>query len=281
VREQRRKSLTEHGLRVESRFGKFNVAVKAITQQEIDTQFDIILLTCKAYDLTSAIDSIAPAVGMQTAILPLLNGIAHIDTLNARFGRNRVLGGVAKIAATLAPDGVIKHLNDWRYITFGEQNGELTPRVLALKAAFDLSSAVIATAVPDIMHIMWEKLVHLSTTAGMTCLMRASVGEIARTRDGVALMLNFLERNAKIAEQFGHAPSDKFMSEYRQLFADKTSSYTASMLRDIERHGPIEADHIIGFMLDKALACGIDPTLHRIVYTHLQSYEQRRAAGRF
>src|SRR6185437_2133185 len=157
VREQRRKLLAERGLQIESKFGNFSSAVKAITQQEIDNQFDIVLLTCKAYDLPSAIDSIAPAVGAQTAVLPLLNGIAHIDILSAKFGRDRVLGGVAKIAATLTPDGVIKHLNDWRYITFGEQNGELTPRVQVLKKAFDKSS-VVAAAVPNIIQIMWEKL---------------------------------------------------------------------------------------------------------------------------
>jgi 2-dehydropantoate 2-reductase len=280
VREQRRKLLAERGLHIESRYGNFSGPVKAITMQEIYSAFDIVLLTCKAYDLPSAIDSIAPAVGPQTAILPLLNGIAHIDILNSRFGRDRVLGGVAKIAATLTPEGVIKHLNDWRYITFGEQDGVLSPRVLALANAFDGKTAV-ASAVPDIMQIMWEKLVHLSTIAGMTCLMRASVGEIARTRDGTALMLDFLTRNAEIAVRSGHAPSAKFMTEYQQLCADKTSAYTASMLRDLERHGPIEADHIIGFMLDKALAHGMDANLHRIVYAHLKSYEQRRAAGRF
>jgi 2-dehydropantoate 2-reductase len=279
VRERRRKNLAERGLRVESKFGKFSGSVKAITQAEIAGEFDIVLLTCKAYDLPSAIETISAAVGKHTAILPLLNGVAHIQVLNDRFGKDRVLGGVAKIAATLTPDGVIKHLNDWRYISFGEQNGELSPRVVALKSAFDKTS-VIAAAVPNIMQIMWEKIVHLATVAGMTCTMRASVGEIARTRDGIALMFEFLEHNVQIATRAGYAPSEKFVAEYQQLFADKTSAYTASMLRDIERQGPIEADHIVGYMLNKAIAFQIDATLHRIVCTHLQSYEQRRAAGR-
>jgi 2-dehydropantoate 2-reductase len=279
VREQRQKYLAEHGLRLESPFGDFATPVKAITKAELSGAFDVILLTCKAYDLPSAIETIAGAVGSDTAILPLLNGVAHIDLLNAKFGRARVLGGVAKIAATLTSEGIIQHLNNWRYITFGEQDGTLSPRVLALKAAFDKSS-VVAAAVPNIMQIMWEKIVHLSTIAGMTCAMRASVGEIARTRDGARLMIEFLERNAEIARDEGFPPSDKFMEEYRQLFSNTKSNYTASMLRDIERKGPIEADHIIGFMLDRAHAHKIDPALHRIVFVHLQSYEQRRTANR-
>lgn len=279
VRERRQKHLAEHGLRIESAFGDFTAPVKAITQAEINGAFDVVVLTCKAYDLLSAMEVIAPAVGNDTAILPLLNGVAHIDLLNKKYGRAHVLGGVAKIAVTLTPEGTIKHLNDWRYITFGEQDGTMSPRVLALKAAFDKTS-VIAAVVPDIMHIMWEKIVHLATIAGMTCTMRASVGEIARTQDGAALMIKFLERNAEIAAREGFAPSDKAMAEYRQLFTDKKSNYTASMLRDIERKGPIEADHIMGFMLNKAGAHNIDQTLHRIVYVHLQAYEQRRAVAR-
>jgi len=278
VREGRRKQLAADGIRIESIFGNASVRAKAVTATEIEHPFDLILLTCKAYDLANAVGTIERAVGDQTAILPLLNGIAHIEILNAKFGRSRVLGGVAKIAATLTPDGAIKHLNDWRYITFGEQDGSLSERVLSLKAAFDKTS-VVASAVPNIMQVMWEKIVHLSTVAGMTCVMRASVGEIARTKYGSELMIGFLERNAEIAAREGFGPPDSFLVEYRQLFRNKSSAYTASMLRDIQRNGPIEADHILGFMLDKAIKHKIDPSLHRFIYTNLQAHEEHRAAG--
>jgi len=211
-------------------------------------------------------------------VLPLLNGVAHVDQLNDTFGDGRVRAGLAKIAATLSPDGIIRHLNDWRYITFGEQNGEMSARVEALKAAFDKTS-VIASAVPNIMQTMWEKIVHLSTVAGMTCAMRANVGEIARTADGTEMMIQLLERNAEIAAREGHAPSDTFLAEYRQLFNDQSSTYAASMLRDIQRNGAVEADHILGFMLAKARQHGVDPSLHRFIYVHLQAYEQHRAAA--
>jgi 2-dehydropantoate 2-reductase len=277
VREGRLKQIAEKGIRIESMYGNVAVAAKAITKSQIDKPADVILLTCKAYDLASAIETIAPAVGPQTAILPLLNGIAHIDTLNAKFGRARVLAGAAKIPATLTPDGVIKHLGDWRYITFGEQDGALSPRATALKAVFDKTS-IQATASPNIMQIMWDKIVHLATVAGMTCTMRASVGEIARTKYGADIMVEFLERNAEIAKCEGYAPSDSFLAEYRQLFRNKESTYTASMLRDIEREGQIEADHVLGFMLEKAIKHNLDSTYHRFVYTHLKAYEERRAA---
>lgn len=278
VREKRQKQLIADDLRIESIFGNAKLPVKAVTVREAKGPYDYVILTCKAYDLADAIKTVAPFVGPSTAILPLLNGVAHINQLNESFGAERVLGGVAKIAVTMSPDGVIKHLNDWRFVTFGEQNGEMSARIEALKAAFDKTS-VIAKTVPNIMQTMWDKVVHLSTVAGMTCTMRASVGDIARTDAGTSLMITLLERNAAIAAAEGFKPSEEFLSEYRTLFRDKTSGYTASMLRDIERNGPVEADHILGFMLEKAKQHGLDPSMHQFIYTHLQAYEQRRSAG--
>lgn len=279
VREKRKALLQSRGLRIESSFGNFESPVKAITTDEIRDTFDIVFLTCKSYDLSSAMDAIERSIGENTAILPLLNGVAHIDVLNMRFGCRCVLGGLAKIAVNLTPDGVIKHLNTWNYITFGEQDGSMSPRVVGLKDVFDKTS-VVAVAVPDIKHKMWEKVVHLATVAGMTCLMRASIGEIARTPDGSALLIELLERNAAIAEREGFGVSEEFLGEYRELFRNTQSTYTASMLRDLEKGTMIEADHIIGFVLEKARAHEMDDSMHRLIFTHLKAYEQRRAAGR-
>ena len=279
VRDGRKASLQKNGLRIESQFGNFSSPVRAVTRDEIAAPVDLVLLTCKSYDLASAIETIRPAVGPKTAILPLLNGLSHVDDLNRVFGAERVLGGFAKIAVTMLPDGTIKHLNDWRYITFGEQNGVMSERLGVVKALFDRTS-VVATAVPNIMAGMWEKLVHLATVAGATSVMRANIGEIARTEEGTALMIELLETNAEIASRAGFAPSAAFLDEYRALLSDRKSMNTASMLRDIESKGQIEADHIIGYLLRNAREYGVDDRLLRVIYVNTKAYEQRRKAGR-
>ncbi|HEX3972663.1 MAG TPA: ketopantoate reductase family protein [Stellaceae bacterium] len=278
VREGRKAGLQKDGLRIESKFGNFSSPVRAVTRDEITAPADLVLLTCKAYDLQAAIEAIRPAVGPKTAILPLLNGISHIDDLNRVFGAERVLGGFAKIAVTMLPNGTIKHLNDWRFITFGEQNGATTERLGAMKALFDRTS-VVAGVVPNIMAGMWEKLVQLATVAGATSVMRANVGEIARTAEGLALMNELFDTNAEIAKRVGFAPSTAFIDDYRATL-DRKSTSTASMLRDIEGKGQIEADHVIGYLLRKAREHGVDDRLLRVIYIHLKAYEERRAAGR-
>jgi 2-dehydropantoate 2-reductase len=233
VRKQRRQMLAANGLRVESCYGDFAAPVKAVVKFELTGPFDVILLACKAYDIAEAVESIATAVGPNSTILPILNGIAHIDLLNAKYGSSSVLGGVVKIAATLTADGTIRHLNDWHCITFGEQDGTLSDRVGALRDTFERTS-VVATAVPDIMRIMWEKLIHLATTAGMTSVMRANIGEILRTQEGAGLLHEIIERNAEIARREGFEPTARFLTDLRQMVSNTTSTQTTSILRDLE-----------------------------------------------
>ncbi|NKC30507.1 2-dehydropantoate 2-reductase [Falsiroseomonas selenitidurans] len=277
VRPGRAAALARDGLRVRSTFGDIDRPVA--TTGRAGPGFDVVLLSCKAYDLDSAIEAIRPAVEAGACVLPILNGMAHIATLNAAFGPQRVWGGLAKCAATLTPDGVVQHLGDWHWLTFGDQDGRLDGRAGALAAALGQAPGLVAEAVPDIERRMWEKLVHLGTVAAGTVLMRASVGEIVRAGGG-AFLLTLLERNAAIAAARGHAMTDAFLSGYRTLFTDPASPYTASMLRDLEAGGRTEADHILGFLADAARRAGVDPGLHDLAHLHARAFDQRRDAGR-
>lgn len=281
VREPRQKALQANGLRIESPFGDASLPVKTTMSSGLEPVFDAVILTCKAYDLEDAIKTITPGVAPAGYILPLLNGIAHIDILNARFGKERVLGGSAKIQVTLTKEGTVQQLNDWRTITFGEQTGELSDRVQTLAALFAAAKGVEALAVDDVMQRMWEKIVHLATAASITCLMRANVGEVVRTPEGAPIFLEQLRIAAEIAAANGHRPSEVFMENYRDTFSQLDSRYTTSMLRDIERRGRTEVDHILGFMLTKAREAGLDHRTLLLAYTHVKAFEQRLAAGRF
>ena len=211
VRERRSEQLAQNGLVIESVYGNATLPVRSVLAADLTPDHDVVLLTCKAYDLDSAIDAIAPGLRPDGVVLPLLNGLAHIDRLNARFGQHRVLGGTAKIAATLSGEGVIRHLNDWRFITLGEQDGMISARASAIATAFPPQS-VVAKVSGAILQEMWEKLVHLASAASMTCLMRASVGEIVRTPDGAAQFRALLDLNAAIAAASGHAPGADFLA---------------------------------------------------------------------
>ena len=279
VRDHRKAEVSATGLRIQSCFGDAAIRIKAIVQDELEASYDTIIFACKAFDLDRAMDSIAPALKDGSCILPLLNGIDHLQVLNHRFGRERVLGGTAKIASTLALDGTIQHLNDWNFLKFGEQNGGSSDRTEQLAKVFP-TGTVQATAVDDILQEMWEKLVHLSTAAAMTCLMRANVGEIARVAAAEQMFQRMLDEAAAAAELNGHRPSGAFMETYRTLFADRSSGYATSMLRDVEAGKPTEAEHIVGHMVREVRRAGIKGSLFEIALANLEVYEQRRQANR-
>src|SRR6202167_4462874 len=133
VRPRRQAQLAKTGLVIRSRFGDVSLpAPPTVTADALRAPFDLILLSCKSYDLQSAADSFAPAVGPNTAILPLLNGMGHIDYLAERFGGGAVLGGQCVISATLDAEGRILHLNDFHALSFGERDGSASARAEAI-----------------------------------------------------------------------------------------------------------------------------------------------------
>jgi 2-dehydropantoate 2-reductase len=275
VRQRRAAELAKTGLVIRSRFGDADLPnPPTVAAEDLRRPFDLILLSCKAYDLAGAANSFAPAVGAGTAILPFLNGMAHLDFLESRFGGGAVLGGQCVISTTLDAEGRVLHLNDTHLMSFGERDGSRSTRAEAIAetmagAGFDsrLSTAILQE--------MWEKWVFIATTAGITCLMRASVGDIVAAK-GAALTTSLFDECAAIATAHGFPPSEEILKRSRAMLTAPGSTFAASMLRDIERGAPIEADHIVGDLLQRGNGIDRDYPLLRIAYTHLKAYEARR-----
>lgn len=279
VRDARRTQLEREGLRLRSVFGDFDGPAATASADDLGPDYDLVVLTCKAYDLDSAMASIAPGLADGGLVLPILNGLGHIPALNKVFGAERVLGGTIKLSAARLADGTIQHMNDWHWLRFGEQAGGMSERVLAVQAAFDGCIGLEAVALDNIMQEMWEKFVHLATAAAMTCLMRANTGQIVSSNEGAALFQQMLETSAEVARASGYPPSAEFMETYRALFADREGAYVTSMLRDIEAGNRTEGEAIIGLMLQRARDLEIDSTLLTVAYAHLKAYEARQANG--
>jgi 2-dehydropantoate 2-reductase len=284
VRPGRKAQLDHDGLVIESpSAGDFRSPVTAVLADHVRPGWDVVLLTCKAYDLDAAIEAIRPAVDARTAVLPLLNGLSHLEALEAAFGPTHVLGGLALVQATLAPGSIVRHLAPFTALTFGELDGRMSERVLALQTAF-AGTPIKAEAAPDIRGRMWEKLVQLGTLAAASVLMRANLGEIAHTPEGAAWLERLVRRNAEIAAAHGHPVRPEVMETmilpFFRCVVPGSVGATASMLRDLESGGRIEADHILGFLLDAARRAGLPDEVHEAAYLHAKAYETRRDAGR-
>jgi 2-dehydropantoate 2-reductase len=281
VRPERARLLKENGLVIKSPVGNAELQVATLEAGQAARKFDIVLVTCKAYDLDSALDAIEPHVEDGAIALPIMNGMAHNDRLRERLGHGRVVGGICQCSTTVNAFGEIEHLNPMARLVFGAfadqpNHLEVDPVLDDLLAATSKANFTSRRADP-IDQNLWEKWVMLATLAGMTTLMRASVGEIMSTKGGHDLMAEFLEEAIAVATEAEYPPSEDYLKSVKGLLFDRNSSFTASMLRDMEAGGPIEGDHIIGDMYRRARDAGLDAHLLRTAYCHVQAYEARRA----
>lgn len=257
-----------------------------VLANEINAPYDVVIVGCKAYDLAETMESFAPAVGPDTVILPLLNGMRHIDALASRFGDERVLGGLCMISATLDDEGTVLHLADLQVLAFGERDGTRSTRVDAIAAQF-AGAKFDARATPDILQEMWEKWIFIATVASLTSSMRAPIGDIV-SAGGQDVALALFEECSAIAAHNGFAPRAGAIERGRTMVTAAGSSITASMYKDIVRGAAIEADHIVGDLLGRAATgsrvgarTGPDsdvsaPSALRTAYVHLKTYEAQR-----
>jgi 2-dehydropantoate 2-reductase len=270
VRPKRAEQLRRDGLVLKSPHGDACLKPKIATT--VEGAFDLVILSNKAYDLDAAIEAIAAAVDGGAAVLPLLNGMRHLDALDARFGAEKVLGGWCAVSTTLDQDGTVRQLTQAQTLKYGERDGTRTARIEAIEGLmqgvnFDGRSTV------HIVQEMWDKWVGLSTLAGMTCLMRASVGTIMEAPQGEALTLNLFAECRRVAAAYGYAVPGEAEGRMRAVLTERGSPFTASMLRDIENGGRIEGDHVVGDLLERGRAKGLETPLLEIAYCHLKAYE--------
>ncbi|AHB48373.1 2-dehydropantoate 2-reductase [Hyphomicrobium nitrativorans NL23] len=272
VREARRAQLAAHGLVVESPLGNFSGAVAAVGSPSSGFSPDVAIVACKAHALDRALDVVDAGRGPHTRILPLLNGVAHLDVLRRRFPDVPVLGGLVHGALTLREDGVVAHLTPFFSAIVGTETG--APDAVAEEFVRRLSAAHVDVRLsPDIRQDMWNKFVFLATFAGITCLMRASIGTIMCADGGEDITLQLLDECLAVSRAEGFAPDEASMSSYRRVLTEPGSTFTSSMLRDILSGHRTEADHIVGDMLRRARRHRIDTPMLKIALAHLQCFE--------
>lgn len=276
VRPARYDRLKAGGLVIKSSKGDATLQVQAVRAGEVKPEFDLVVLACKAYDLEDAMASVAPAIGAGTAIVPLLNGMRHHDTLDGRFGAEKVLGGIARISAVLGPAGEIVHLSPFGALIAGERTPGTAPRPsLAALGKAVAAGGLEGGVVDDIGRQLWDKWIMLCTLASMCCAMRGNTGQILATDEGEALMRETAMECYRVGVAEGQDIGEKGLQNVLGYLTVKGSKFAASMLGDLERGGKVEAEHVVGDMLARARAAGIAAPNLRFAYAHLQAYQVR------
>jgi 2-dehydropantoate 2-reductase len=277
VRQGRAAQLQKNGLQIVSPHGDFTVQPRLVTAGNIPGAFDAVILTVKAYQLNAALDDMAPAVGPDTMVLPVLNGMKHVDAIIARFGKKALVGGLCRIPAQLDDAGRVIQMGKFHDLAYGEMDGSTTPRIEKLDAVLK-GAGFDAKLTPHIEREMWEKWVLLASLGGLCCLMRGTVGEVAAAPGGAEFALGLIDEVVTTVKTVGVAPSEAFVGNTRETLTKAGSAHTSSMYRDLLKGGAVEADQIVGDLLARAKQAGLKTPLLSLAYTHLCVYQNRPAA---
>ena len=277
LRDRRAEQIRERGLEIVTPSGLVTIHPKIATAEQLlqgGTNFDLIVLATKAYQLQAAIEDLAPAVGLETMLLPILNGMRQFSMLDERFGAEHVLGGCARIYAEMDEQGRIHQFPGPSQINYGERSGMRSERILLVDQA--LCDAGFQTVLePDILATLWQKWWFVASL-GATCVLgRGVVGEIAAVvPHGPALARAVVEECAAITQANGYPITESALLRHIDTMTQSGSTLSSSMYRDLINGAPVEADHILGDLVDRAK--GISAPLVAAAHVQLKVYEAAR-----
>ena len=269
-------AIREAGLRVESINGDFTVhPVNATDAPNSIGQADLILLATKAWQLEEAITQIKPLVGEHTMILPLLNGMEHMDTLFNAFGKEHVLGGLCRISAVIGAPGIIRHVGVKPYIAYGEWDNSKSKRIQDLHALFNSINGIIAENPADIQTAMWEKFIFISGTSGVGAYTRQTTGEYRSNPESRTLLINAMKETAAIARARGVPIADDFVEATMQRIDNLPPEMTASMQKDMMAGKPSELNEQTGAVIRMGKSAGVPTPTHEKLFAALLPLEQK------
>ena len=279
LRPGRAAAIRADGLQIVSEHGDVTLHPAVVEVGGIDRPYDLVLLCVKAFALDQAMVDLAPAVGPGTLILPLLNGMRHIDLLVDRFGRDAVLGGVCVVSTTLDERGRVVQLASMQELTYGVLDPDHAgPRLTQVDAALQ-DAGFTARLSDSIVAAMWQKWVMLASAGALNLLLRGTVGDIVAVPDGVNVAREMVAEAVAIAAAAGQPLTAGAWRRIADMVTAPGSTFTTSMYRDVLAGRPVESDAIIDDLVTRAEELGVATPLLRLAGVQLAVHQHRLAAS--
>ncbi|MFC7686241.1 ketopantoate reductase family protein [Ureibacillus sp. GCM10028918] len=274
VREQRAEQLKTHGLKISSPEGDFESGnVSIYTSSEQVQNADLVLLTVKGYHLDSVIPQIQSIVAKTGAfVMPLLNGMEHMEKLQHALGKEKVLGGLATIVATLNKEGHVEHTNPTSNLKYGALHSEQIAICAQLEEIqHKLKTTFVKEA--DILRHMWIKYAFITALSGITSAMQLPAGYIANTPATLTVAKKVVHEMCTVAAEEGiHLSNDEVQGIVNMLKGFKKEA-TSSMHQDMRKGLPIEIEHLQGGALRLAAKHHLTIPVIETLYGVLKPYE--------
>ncbi|HNO93239.1 MAG TPA: 2-dehydropantoate 2-reductase [Anaerolineales bacterium] len=271
-------AIRDAGLKVESVDGDFTVHPVNVTDSPKTVgSVDLILLAIKAWQLEDAIEQMKPMVGESTVILPLLNGMEHMDSLFAQFGAH-VIGGFCRISAFIGSPGVICHVGVKPYVAYGEWDNSKSERIQSIHDLFRSISGIVAEIPIDIQTAMWEKFIFIAGTSGVGAYTRQTIGEYRANPETRTMLQHAMQETSAIAYAKGVNLAADFVDFTMKRIDTIDPNITASTQKDIMAGKPSELNQQTGAVIRMGKAAGVPTPTHEKIFAALLPLEQKARA---
>jgi 2-dehydropantoate 2-reductase len=266
-----RDAIQKNGLKIESVHGDLHLPKPNVTDDPAKVgPVDIVLFAVKLWDTETAAASARPLLGPDSRLITFQNGVDSVERVSDVLGAERVVGGAAYIATTIASPGTIKHTSQFARIRFGradkKPDDKLNAFVEAGKAAkldIDLSA--------DIESELWQKFIFLTAMAGSTAGLRSSIGPIAADPELRGFFRALMDEAFAVGKAKGVALDPAYLEERTAFVTTKIEpGMKASMAHDLERGNRLELDWLAGKVRAFGREFGIPTPASDTVYTVLK-----------
>lgn len=275
------KSMARSGLRVESSAaGTFNIDTRALERPPAAWKADLVLYCVKGYDNSTAVHTISPAVGTDTVILTLQNGMGSIDALAAAYGRDAALPGLTYIDATRTGPGVVREFGlKPPDIVFGEEDGRGSDRVDEIREALDVEGVEVRVS-DDITKELWSKFIYICGLSGSTCITRSTFDQVVTTPATLDLTRRIMREAYSVSEAKSVGIADDYVDDTVDYFVSIGGENTSSMHTDLMRGNPIEVEVLNGAVSRMGAELSIPTPANDFIATCLSLYHARAMAER-
>ena len=230
---------------------------------------DLALFTVKTYDTESAARALNPAVGPNTAVLTLQNGIDSVDILSRVLGAEHVLAGVTLIAAAVVEPGVVQENGFSRKITFGEPNGPASERVRRFAAAMT-EAGLDVDASDDARQAIWDKFVLLAPHASVSALCQTPIGVTRETPEAMELYRTLIAEVKAVGVRSGLTFAPDIADRIVGNFMTAPPGQTSSMQRDYAAERRVELEYVTGTVVRRARELGVPVPSFEALYAILK-----------
>jgi 2-dehydropantoate 2-reductase len=272
-------AIRSKGLTVRSRLvGDFTIPARATDDPREGGPADLVLFCVKAYDTESAAERLRPAVGPDTVILPVQNGIDSAESIGRVVGPGHVVGGLAEVSSVVEAPGLINQSAGPGAIQLGEPDRPPSPRTHRI--ADVLNRAGIRTQVrPDMRVALWEKFVLICGLSGLTALTRLPLGAILACPETRSLFRQTMEETEAVGRAEEVALPGGIVDQKVRFFEAANPAVRGSLYYDLAAGRRLEIETLNGTVVRLGRERRVPTPANFAIYAALKPYADGAPAG--